>query len=596
MKDLIVGIDLGTTNSEIAVIRDGQVRVLPIHGSPILPSCVGLDPAGQLLVGQAARNQLLAAPDATILSIKRKMGQDVKVALGTRQLSPEEVSSFILRELKTQAERELGQPVTRAVITVPAYFNERQRKATQIAGELAGLEVVRILNEPTAAALAYGAGHTEDERMLVYDLGGGTFDVSVVVVEQGVVEVKASHGDTQLGGDDFDQLLVDHAVLEFKKRHNVDLFQDPRVLRRLKVAMEAAKRRLSDEPFVLVREEYLDGQHHLELELTRAQYEEMIRHLLEKTLDCVHKALEDAKLTPDQIDKVMLVGGATRTPLVQALLTERLRLPPRWEIDPDLIVAMGAAVQAGVLAGDKPNAILVDITPHTFSMAALGEHEGFRDLICAPLIHRNTPLPAAKAELFATVYDNQDQVQISAYQGDGATPEDNVLIGEFLIEGLSRAPAGNQVVVHFDMDLNGLLKVTATEKATGLSKSVAMDTRSQRVMDLEAARRNIAALIHDAAPADDQTDALDEAPPIEVEAASGTEPGTGAGGPPELLTTAKDLRKRAETLLAGTLDAEDAGEIRNLIHTSAAAIKDRDWKQLAAANDTLSDPLFYLED
>ncbi|MGH7968577.1 MAG: Hsp70 family protein, partial [Limisphaerales bacterium] len=237
MSDLIVGIDLGTTNSELAVSSDEQVKVLPIHGSPIMPSCVGLDSAGKLIVGQAAKNQLVAAPEHTILSIKRRMGEEAKVKLGNQEFSPEEISSFILRELKQEGERQLNQPVRKAVITVPAFFNERQRKATQVAGDLAGLEVVRIINEPTAAALAYGAGATEGETMVVYDLGGGTFDVSVVVVEQGVVEVKASHGDTHLGGDDFDQLLVDRAVLEFKRRHNVDLVQDPKTLRRLKVAL-----------------------------------------------------------------------------------------------------------------------------------------------------------------------------------------------------------------------------------------------------------------------------------------------------------------------------------------------------------------------
>jgi molecular chaperone DnaK len=586
MNDLIVGIDLGTTNSEIAVIHDGEVRVLDIHGKPIMPSCVGLDPAGKLIVGQTARNQLVAAPESTLVSIKRKMGQDVKVALGDRQLSPEEVSSFVLRELKTEAERELGQPVAKAVITVPAYFNERQRKATQIAGELAGLEVVRILNEPTAAALAYGAGRTADERLLVYDLGGGTFDVSVVVVEQGVVEVKASHGDTQLGGDDFDQLLVDHAVLEFKKRHNVDLLKDAKTLRRLQVVMEAAKRRLSDEPYVTVREEYLDGQHHLEFEITRDHYEEMIEHLLEKTLDCVHKALEDARLTPNQIDKVLLVGGATRTPLVQRLLQERLRLEPRWEINPDLIVAMGAAIQAGVIAGEKQHSILVDITPHTFSMAAVGWVGAYRDLLCVPLIPRNTPLPASKAEGFATIMDNQERVQISAYQGESTRPEENALIGEFFIEGLSKVPAGNQVRVHFELDLNGLLKVTATEKATGLSKSVTMDTRSRKVMDLEEARRNIAALVGEVAAEVPAT------PVVDVDEAGSP----AAAEPEELLTTAKDLRKRGEALLQKNISPDDANEIRDLIHTSAGAIKDRDWAKLADSNDALSDLLFYLED
>jgi molecular chaperone DnaK len=298
MNELIVGIDLGTTNSELAVLRDGKVEVLPIHGNPIMPSAVGLDASGKLIVGQAAKNQLIAAPENTVVSIKRKMGEDTKVKLGDREFSPEEISSFILRELKLEAERQLGQPVTKAVITVPAFFNERQRKATQAAGDLAGLEVVRIINEPTAAALAYGAGVTEGETMLVYDLGGGTFDVSVVVVEQGVVEVKASHGDTHLGGDDFDQLLVDHAVKEFKRQHGVELAQDTRTLRRLQVVLERAKRTLSDEPFVNVREEYLDGERHLEMEILRDDYERLILPLLEKTLTCVHQSLADAKLTP----------------------------------------------------------------------------------------------------------------------------------------------------------------------------------------------------------------------------------------------------------------------------------------------------------
>lgn len=578
MNELIVGIDLGTTNSELGVIRDGQIQVLDIHGGPIMPSCVGLDPSGKLIVGQAARNQLVAAPESTIVSIKRKMGEETRVPLGEKQFSPEEISSFILRELKQRGEAALGQPIRKAVITVPAFFNDRQRKATQIAGELAGLEVVRILNEPTAAALAYGAGRTDDERMLVYDLGGGTFDVSVVVVEQGVVEVKASHGDTRLGGDDFDQLLVDYAVLEFKKRHNVDLLQDPKALRRLKVVLERAKCRLSDEPFVVVREEYLDGQHHLELEITRAQYEEMITPLLEKTLDCVHQSLADAKLTPAEIDKVMLVGGATRTPLVHRLLEERMQREPRFEINPDLIVAMGAAVQAGVLAGEKQHSILVDITPHTFSIDCFGFHRGWEDLICAPIIPRNTPLPARKAELFQTHFDNQQAVDIGAYQGEGRAPEENTLIGRFMIEGLSRVPAGNLLVVQFELDLNGMLKATAIEKATGLAKSVVLDTRGKKAIDIKEARHNVAALTGEDAP-------------IPGAGGTGTE-----DAPQELLATAKDLRKRGEALLQKNVSSDDAEEVRQLIHQSAEAIKNRDWPALAKANNALSDLLFYLED
>ena len=580
MKELVVGIDLGTTNSELAVATDGVIKVIPIHGNPIMPSCVGIDPSGRLIVGQAARNQLVAAPESTILSIKRQMGSDTKVRLGEKEFSPEEISSFILRELKLEGERVLGQTIGKAVVTVPAFFIEKQRKATQVAGELAGLEVVRILNEPTAAALAYGAGIQDNETMLVYDLGGGTFDVSVVTVEAGVVEVRASHGDTHLGGDDFDQLLVEHAVAAFKKQHGRDLHQDLKTLRRLKVAMEQAKRRLSDEPFVSVREEYLDGQHHLELEIMREEYEAMILPLVEKTLTCLHQSLNDAKLGPKDIGKVMLVGGATRTPLIHRVLQNRMGLDPRFEINPDLIVAMGAAVQGGELVGEKRHSILVDITPHTFSTTALTHRDFYEDFLeCVPLIARNTPLPASKAELFSTCYDNETQVKVTAYQGESSDPEENTLLGDFLIEGLSAVPAGNLVMIHFDLDLNGMLKVTATEKATGLAKTVTLDTRGGPALDLDQARRNIAELVGEPAggPADG-------AEPVEDEAADHQ----------AQLATAKDLRKRAEVLLQKNISPEDAAEIRKLLHESAESISQK--AVLTGVNDALSDLIFYLED
>ena len=580
MKELVVGIDLGTTNSELAVATDDGIKVIPIHGQPIMPSCVGIDASGKLMVGQAARNQLVAAPESTILSIKRQMGSDTKVRLGEKEFSPEEISSFILRELKVEGERVLGQTIGKAVVTVPAFFNEQQRKATQVAGELAGLEVVRILNEPTAAALAYGAGIQDHETMLVYDLGGGTFDVSVVTVEAGVVEVRASHGDTHLGGDDFDQLLVEHAVAAFKKQHDRDLHQDLKTLRRLKVAMEQAKRRLSDEPFVRVREEYLDGQHHLDLEIMREEYEAMILPLIEKTLTCLHQSLNDAKLGPKDISKVMLVGGATRTPLVHRVLQHRMGLDPRFEINPDLIVAMGAAVQGGVLAGEKRHSILVDITPHTFSTTVLARQNfGESWLECVPLIARNTPLPASKADLFSTCYDNETEVNIKAYQGESRDPEENTLLGDFLIEGLSAVPAGNLVVIHFDLDLNGMLKVTATEKATGLAKTVSLDTRGGHSLDLDQARRNIAGLVGEPA-----NPSADGAEPVQDEAADHQ----------AQLATAKDLRKRAEVLLQKNIGPEDAAELRKLLHASAESISQK--ADLTEVNDTLSDLIFYLED
>ena len=575
MNELIVGIDLGTTNSELAAVVDGEIKVIPIHGNPIMPSCVGIGPAGKLIVGQAAKNQMVAAPESTVLSIKRLMGSGTKVSLGGKEFSPEEISSFILRELKQEGEQQLGRSIHKAVITVPAFFNEQQRKATQVAGELAGLEVARILNEPTAAALAYGGGGKEGETMLVYDLGGGTFDVSVVTVEKGVVEVKASHGDTHLGGDDFDQLLVELAVAAFKEQNNLDLHQDLKTLRRLKVAMEQAKCRLSDVPFVNVREEYLDGAHHLELEVLRDKYEELIMPWMEKTLTCLHQSLSDAKLGPKDISKIMLVGGATRTPLVHRLLQNKLGLEPRFEINPDLIVAMGAAVKGGVLAGDKLHAILVDITPHTFSTGALHHDMDGSRLVCVPIILRNTPLPASKADLFSTCYDNETEIKVTAYQGEAEEPEENTLIGDFMVEGLSQAPAGNQVVIHFDLDLSGMLKVTATEKATGMAKTVTMDTRGARTLDLEQARLNIASLVG------------------EREAAAAG-PEEAPADRPAQLATAKDLRKRAEALLQKNISPGDATELRKLLHDSAEAVSAG--ADLARVNEALGDLLFYLED
>jgi molecular chaperone DnaK len=432
-----------------------------------------------------------------------------------------------------------------------------------------------------AAALAYGAGRTDDETMLVYDLGGGTFDVSVVVVEQGVVEVKASHGDTRLGGDDFDQLLIQEALRVFQERHGVDLSGNGQVLRRLKVVLERAKCRLSDEPFVPVREEFLDGLHHLEMEIQRDDYEAMIVPLMEKTLTCVHQSMQDAKLLPRDIGKVMLVGGSTRTPLVHRLLHDRVQLEPRWEIDPDLIVAMGAAVQGAIIAGEKNHSILVDITPHTFSTSTLSVIDGYERLIAAPIIPRNTPLPASKSEVFYTICDNQDTVKVDALQGEMPLAKQNTFIGDFLVEGLSKVPSGNPIVIRFDLDLNGMLKVTAKEKNTGLAKTVTMDTRGAAVLDMDQARRNIASLIGE---------------PEAGESSSDEDAHEAAEATDALLATAKDLRKRGEALLAQNINADDAGEIRELIRHSAEAIADRDWKSLSRTNDTLSDLIFYLED
>lgn len=575
--ELIVGIDLGTTNSEISILEKGEPKVIPIGNELLLPSCVGINPEGKLVVGQVAKNQAVSEPESTILSIKRQMGTAHKVSLGGKQFSPEEISSFILIELKKYAEEYLQQKVRKAVITVPAYFDDTQRKATKDAGELAGLEVVRIINEPTAAAIAYTANSEINQKILVYDLGGGTFDVSLVVVENGVVEVKASHGDTKLGGDDFDQLLVEEVVKKFKETHGVDLSNDFRTQRRLKVSLEKAKRVLSDHPLARVQEEYLYQDHHIDLEITRERYEELISPLLQKTLECVQKCLEDASLLPKDIDKIILVGGSTRTPYIHELLQREMKITPHYEINPDLIVSMGAAIQGGIIAGIPTNAILVDITPYTFGTKAVVSYEDmiFEPDSFVPIIKRNTPLPVSKSEMFLTLHDEQSSVKVEIFQGESEYTSKNIFVGEFLIEGLSKVPAGNKILLHLQLDLNGILTVTATEKETKLSKVVKMEIGgvAKTQLNLEEARENIASLL-----VEEEEIILEK----EIEG-------------DEILNTAKNLRKRAEKLLE-SVSAEDAQEIQNLLQKSHQAVREKNLKELLEINTSLEDLVFYLED
>ncbi len=575
---VIVGIDLGTTNSEIAVIRDGKPEIIPVEGEPIMPSCVGIDPGGNILVGRTAKNQMVAAPEATILSIKRKMGENTRISLADRSFSPEEISAMILTKLKSVAETHLGEAVTEAVITVPAYFDDAQRKATRSAGELAGLKVRRIINEPTAAALAYDHDLGTDQTVLVYDLGGGTFDASLVVVQNGVVEVKASHGNTHLGGDDFDRLLMDYADDLFFEQQGVRLKTDLKAANRLWAAVEKAKRELSDAPYARIREEFILSDLHLDLEIARTDYEEMIRPLLEKTMDSVHRCFKDAAILPGAVDKVILVGGSSRTPLVSELVGNAIRTETHQEIDPDLIVAMGAAIQAGVINGQKTHSILVDITPYTFGTRAVGMLDGqMREDIFVPLIRRGTALPAKKGEAFATMFDGQKAVDVRIFQGEAPLAEDNIFIGNFLVEGLSDCPAGNEIVLTLALDLNGLLQVTAVEKRTGLSKTVTMETDNGKApLDLNAARENLSA-------------ALGHAPATTADASQTTD------AKQALINAAKDLRKRAGVLL-DSIDPTDAQELRSLLADSQKAVSNGDADRLAQLNESLSDMLFYLED
>ncbi len=588
--ETIVGIDLGTTNSEIALLRaTGRPEIIPVDGEPIMPSCVSVDAEGRLLVGRPARNRMISHPEQTILSIKREMGKQMRIPLGDKSYLPEEISSFILAKLKAAAEQYLGQPVNKAVITVPAYFDDAQRKATREAGILAGLEVVRIINEPTAAALAYEAGHEQNQRILVYDLGGGTFDASIVVMEGGVVEVKASHGDTRLGGDDFDRLLTEHVARIFQERHGVDLLQDLRAANRLRVAVEKAKCALSDRPFASIREEYIWENQHLDLEISREEYEEMIRPLIRRTMDSVHACLTDALYLPKAIDKIILAGGATRTPLVARMLAEDMGKEPRHEINPDLIVAMGAAIQGAASGGMKTGAILVDITPYTFGTRAIGDHEGLpTDNLFVPVIKRNSPLPVSKEELFYTMYENQDKVLVEIYQGEAPLADENIFIGNFWVKGLSKAPAHNPILLKLELDINGILQVTAREKVTGLCRTVTMDiARKGEIRESEefGDDRETRGF------GDGEDDEGEEF--IEIGKAGGKTP------PPlerqQMLDQAKSLRKRAEKLLPAAGE-EDAGELKDLLERSRRAIAAQNWQAVSELNEAIANLLFYLED
>jgi molecular chaperone DnaK len=598
--ETIIGIDLGTTNSEVAIVRDRRPVVLPDDdGDPILPSVVGVDPEGRLLVGKAARNQAALAPERTVRSIKRKMGQEVTVPLGEQNYSPQEVSAIILRTLKGRAERALGGPVRKAVITVPAFFNEGQREATREAGELAGLEVVRIINEPTAAVLTYDPHPPDLERLLVYDLGGGTFDVSIAQVEAGVIEILASHGDTQLGGDDFDQLLLDFVCDRFRDRHRIDLRDSPVARSRVLRAVEDAKKALSFDAIAPIAEEFIaeaDGVPlHLRMEIERPEYEALIEPLLARTLACLDRALADAKLQAGQIDKVVLVGGATRTPLVHRLLRERLGRPVHAEIEPDLAVALGAAVQGALIAGMDVGPVLVDITPHTLGIEALGELHGLPSVhTFAPIIDRNTPLPATRTEIFSTVADGQKAAQIRVFQGEDDDTRYNTPVGEFAIAGLADVNAGNQIVVRLDLDLNGILKVTATERATGLARQVTIDNAMERfrrhhrtdaIDRLEAAFRT----------ADD----LPGLPPPDfADAGAGVGADASPPDPDDLQAAfqqARDLIARASRVLPGA-NPEDVAELQALLEDLRSAIERRSAQEIERIAAEVEDLVFYLED
>jgi molecular chaperone DnaK len=491
----IIGIDLGTTNSVVAVMEGGDPVVIPTaEGGRLLPSIVAFNKNGERLVGQTAKRQAVVNPENTVFSIKRFMGRHydevdterkmvpfkvvsgptgdarVNLPLGRRDYSPQEISAMILAKLKVDAEAYLGEPVTRAVITVPAYFNDSQRQATKDAGKIAGLEVLRIINEPTAAALAYGLDKKENETILVFDLGGGTFDVSILDVGEGVVEVRSTNGDTHLGGDDWDESIVNWAADEFQKDQGIDLRKDRQALQRLREAAEKAKIELSSVMETEINLPYItadaDGPKHLQLKLSRARFEQLTGDLVERLRGPFTAALRDAGIAATAMNEVVLVGGATRMPMVQDLVRSLTGKEPHKGVNPDEVVAVGAAIQAGVLGGEVKDVLLLDVTPLSLGVETLGS-------VMTTLIERNTTIPIKKSEVFSTAEDNQTAVDIHVLQGERSLAGDNMSLGRFRLEGIASAPRGMpQVEVTFDIDANGILNVTARDRATGKEQKV----------------------------------------------------------------------------------------------------------------------------
>lgn len=473
----VIGIDLGTTNSCVAVMEGGEAVVIPnAEGSRITPSVVAFSKEGERMVGEVAKRQAITNPDRTVTSIKRHMGTRHKVSIGDKEYTPQEISAMILQKMKQDAESYLGETVREAVITVPAYFTDSQRQATKDAGKIAGLEVKRIINEPTAAALAYGLEKGENQTILVYDLGGGTFDVSILELGDGVFEVIATSGNNRLGGDDFDQRIIDWMVDEFKKANDIDLSQDKVAVQRLKEAAEKAKHELSSVTTTNINLPFItagpSGPLHLDLNLTRAHFEKMTEDLVEKSMVPTRRALKDAGMEPKDIDKVLLVGGSTRMPAVQEAIKKTIGKEPHKGINPDECVALGAAIQAGVLAGEVKDVLLLDVTPLSLGIETLGG-------IFTRIIDRNTTIPCSESKIFSTAADNQTSVDIHVLQGEREFAKDNKTLGRFELSGIPPAPRGiPQIEVTFDIDANGIVHVSAKDKGTGKEQDITIRASS----------------------------------------------------------------------------------------------------------------------
>ena len=602
----IIGIDLGTTNSVVAAYVNGKVQVIAEEGVAILPSVVGMTLDGRLIVGNAAKNQLSAFPERTVASVKRRMGQAVKVKMGEQDFSPQEISAMILRRLKQRAETFLGTSVTRAVITVPAFFDENQRQATREAGQLAGLTVERIINEPTAASLVYHASTSERRHLIVYDLGGGTFDVSIVRVEEGVVEVLSSKGDTQLGGDDFDELLSKHVADAFLTQHNCDLMGQSTTRWRLMQACERAKCELSSSGSVRIAEEFIatvDGSPvNLDIEISRYEYEDLIAALVERTISCVDDAIRDSGLSTSQLDELILVGGSTRTPLVQRRLREEFHRDPKWSVNPDLAVALGAATQAAMQDGHAVGPVLIDIATHTLGVSALAGSPYSPELEFVPIIRRNSPLPAKYEDLFQTTSANQEKVDVHVFQGESSQLSRNQSIGRFMLEGLNKTTnSDGEILIRFDLTLDGTLTVTAIERKTGVSKALKIDNALSQmgVSGQQASEERMGSLFRDSdgfssvvdgSVLSDEGEERNQSEWAQIGESDANYRVDGAGTPEP---TISQLVNRARSVRS-SLSGDDANDIDRLIGLIESAEQGNDKELLEGLHAELEDLLFYL--
>ncbi len=558
----VIGIDLGTTNSCVAVMEGGEPVVIPnAEGNRTTPSVVSFK-NGERIVGETAKRQAITNPD-TIISIKRYMGTNHKVEAEGKNFTPQEISAIILQKLKADAEAYLGEKVTQAVITVPAYFNDSQRQATKDAGKIAGLEVLRIVNEPTAAALAYGLEKSDDQTILVYDLGGGTFDVSILELSEGFFEVKATSGDNKLGGDDFDQVIIDYLVAEFKKENGIDLANDKMAVQRLKDAAEKAKKDLSGVLTTTISLPFITadatGPKHLEVTLSRAKFEELSAHLVERTMGPTRQALQDAGLQPGQIDKILLVGGSTRIPAVQEAIRKYTGKEPHKGVNPDEVVALGAAVQAGVLTGDVKDVVLLDVTPLSLGIETLGG-------VMTKLIDRNTTIPTSKSQVFSTAADSQTSVEIHVLQGERSMAADNKTLGRFQLTEIPPAPRGvPQIEVSFDIDANGIVNVKAKDLGTGKEQKITI-TASSGLSDEEIER-----MVKEAEANADADQRRKEEVEVRNEADQ------------LVFTTEKTLKD-----LEGKVDAEEVAKANDAKEKVKTALQGTDLDAIKAAKEELS--------